>query len=135
MLRRLSYPNRLRDLVKMFHRSPSTISEIFNWTVKHVYHETVGLVSRLRQPWMRRETFNIFADVRSQKKLLFLVIPSLVLIDLNYFCNFEFLNRVVRRQALITTASSDSWMELREEYADQNMHNDFSTVATRKLMF
>lgn len=52
VLRRLSYPNRLCDLVKMFHRDPTTLSRIFNYMLKFIYCRHKQRVQSLNQNWI-----------------------------------------------------------------------------------
>ena len=53
VLRRLSYPNRIGDLLPLFGRSPSEISMIFNRTIDCILQNKGQLLARLDQPWLR----------------------------------------------------------------------------------
>jgi len=64
LLRRLSYPNRLTDLSKLFYRDATTISRIFNAMLKYIFNTFGKLLSRIVQPWMDTQTFGEFAQVR-----------------------------------------------------------------------
>ena len=47
----ISYPNRLIDLGRTFHRPPDSLSRIFNTTLKLIYNVNGHRLSQLVQPW------------------------------------------------------------------------------------
>jgi len=63
LLRRLCYPNRLVDLVKIFNRDPTVISRIFQWTLNHVYENFKHLVDSLKHKWINDGTLQQFEKV------------------------------------------------------------------------
>ena len=63
LLRRLSYPNRLYDLVKTFQRDVSALSRIILWTLNFIYENFSHLLKTLRQPWLSKPNLYNFADV------------------------------------------------------------------------
>jgi hypothetical protein len=65
LLRRLCYPNRLSDLVPMFHRDPGTISRIFNWMVNLIYNSHSKVVQTLKQPYITPEKLQEFSEVQN----------------------------------------------------------------------
>ncbi len=64
LLRRLSYPNRLTDLVKQFNRSAAAISKIFNWMLSFVYSSQCKRISTLNQKWIQ-DNLGSFSKVES----------------------------------------------------------------------
>ena len=63
MLRRLVYPNRLRDLMPIFGRPESCLSIIFNSVVKHVYEHFSHLITNLNHPWLSHDKLLDYASV------------------------------------------------------------------------
>ncbi len=57
VLRRLAYPNHLGDLVPMFGRSVSEISEIFNCTLHDLHTMHSHRISSITQSWVHHEEF------------------------------------------------------------------------------
>lgn len=63
VLRRLSYPNGLIDLVKMFKRDPGTISKIINFMIKWIYENYAKRLHNLRQNYLTEERLQELAAV------------------------------------------------------------------------
>ncbi len=57
LLRRLVYPNRLGDLVSMFGRSVSQLSEMIRVTLDHLHTQHSHRLSRVTQGWVDGERF------------------------------------------------------------------------------
>ncbi len=57
LLRRLAYPNRLGDLVSMFGRSVSQLSEMIRVTLEHLHTCHSHRLSRVNQEWVDAEHF------------------------------------------------------------------------------
>lgn len=55
LLRRLSYPNRLTDMITMFGRSKTELSMIFNNVVDFVFAQHHSLLTNLNVPWLAPE--------------------------------------------------------------------------------
>lgn len=64
VLRRLTYPNRLTDLVHMFKRDEGTISRIFNYMIKWIYAKHATRLHSLEQNYLTRAVLQELADVR-----------------------------------------------------------------------
>ena len=65
LLRRLSYPNRLHDLVNVFGRPAYELSYIFNGLVDFVYYEHSHLLTNLNQTWLQENDLRTFATAIS----------------------------------------------------------------------
>ncbi|OQV15754.1 hypothetical protein BV898_10091 [Hypsibius exemplaris] len=63
VLRRLSYPGRLRDLQTFFPRHHTTLSRIFNFGLNWIYEKTHHLIDTLQQPFLTRERMDQYAAV------------------------------------------------------------------------
>lgn len=63
LLRRLSYPNRLCDLVPMFKRDEGTISRIVNFMLKLIYNGYAKRLNSLKQNYLTPEALQELADV------------------------------------------------------------------------
>ena len=64
LLRRLSYPNRLIDMVPLFGRHVSELSIIINAMANEIYHLHKEKVTNIHQPWVN---FDQYSNVISQK--------------------------------------------------------------------
>ena len=62
VLRRLSYPCRLKDLEETFGRRRTDLSEIFNSTVLFLYNQWRDLLTTLAHPWLSPERLALYAD-------------------------------------------------------------------------
>lgn len=63
LLRRLSYPNRLVDLVKTFHRDVGTISQIITFMLKFLFDKHGHRINKLNQPYLTSLRLQELADV------------------------------------------------------------------------
>ncbi|OWA50092.1 hypothetical protein BV898_14618 [Hypsibius exemplaris] len=63
VLRRLSYPGRLRDLQTFFPRHHTTLSRIFNFGLYWISEKTHHLIDTLQQPFLTRERMDQYAAV------------------------------------------------------------------------
>lgn len=63
MLRRLAYPNRLVDIINLFHRDKGTISRIHNFMLKYLYNKHASRLHSLSQPYLSPLTLQQLADV------------------------------------------------------------------------
>jgi hypothetical protein len=61
VLRRLSYPCRLRDLQAIFPRHETTLSRLFNRGISWLYSKCRKLVQNLDQPFLTRERMDVYA--------------------------------------------------------------------------
>lgn len=67
VLRRLSYPSRLKDIVGLFGRPKCELSVIFNGTIRFLYEHWRALLTELLHPWFTPERLEEFAEVISAK--------------------------------------------------------------------
>lgn len=67
ILLRLAYPNRLSDLYDLFNRCESSISEIFNYTLNHVYINFNILLISLDQEWLNLTQLVTYNEVIVKK--------------------------------------------------------------------
>jgi len=71
LLRRLAYPNRLFDLVRIFHRDISSLSRIIYWTLNFVYERFNHKLTTLKQKWITKQNLYHYAEVSTaQMKIL-----------------------------------------------------------------
>ncbi|CAG7726398.1 unnamed protein product [Allacma fusca] len=63
LLRRLCYPNRLSDLVKVFNRDISSISRIYLFMLNNIYSRYGHLLRTLKQFWLSPKDLENFCQV------------------------------------------------------------------------
>lgn len=63
LLRRLAYPNRLSDLVKLFNRDVTALSRIANWMTKFISERHGHLIRTLDHTWMTIRDLEMFCKV------------------------------------------------------------------------
>lgn len=67
VLRRLAYPNRLKDLVPIFGRSQTELSMIFNTTLECIYDEHDSLLKSLDLHWLSPDKLLEYAQAIEAK--------------------------------------------------------------------
>lgn len=66
-LHRLSYPCRLKDLVKIYGRSTSALCQAINWTVNHIINTFGDLLLNLNKPWLIGQNLDSMATAINVK--------------------------------------------------------------------
>ncbi|KAF6203935.1 hypothetical protein GE061_002273 [Apolygus lucorum] len=71
LLRRLSYPNRLGDLERLFGISKSGISAIVMWAIDHINGKFENILKDLRRVrWLNPQKLAVYAEVVTQDMML-----------------------------------------------------------------
>ena len=67
MLKRLAYPNRYGDLMAIFPRSNCSLSQIFNFMIKHVLQKKGHVLTDVNQPWLSIECIRKLSETLVSK--------------------------------------------------------------------
>lgn len=77
LLRRLAYPNRLKDLEPIFKLSQQSISNIANHVLRIVIDNKGHLLTNLQNlHWLNHEKLQYYAEVRKQLNFSYNKVPT-----------------------------------------------------------